>query len=70
MRFRKLSAAQISRYIEKEAAFDCAGSFKCEGLGISLFEEISSQDPSALIGIPLISLTRLLLRHGIDPLAM
>lgn len=69
VRFRKLSEAQIRIYIKKEAALDCAGSFKCEGLGISLFESIESDDPTALIGLPLITLTSLLQQHGLDPLA-
>jgi len=68
VRFRKLSEQQIRNYIKKEAALDCAGSFKCEGLGISLFESIESEDPTALIGLPLISLTSLLMQHGLDPL--
>jgi septum formation protein len=68
VRFRKLSEQQLRNYIKKEAALDCAGSFKCEGLGISLFESIESDDPTALIGLPLISLTSLLLQHGLDPL--
>jgi septum formation protein len=68
VRFRTLSAHQIRTYIKKEAALDCAGSFKCEGLGISLFEAIQSADPTALIGLPLIALTTLLLRQGLDPL--
>lgn len=69
VRFRKLSETQIRSYIKKEAALDCAGSFKCEGLGISLFESIESDDPTALIGLPLIRLTSLLILHGLDPLA-
>jgi septum formation protein len=58
--FRVLDAAEIARYVEREQPLDCAGSFKCEGLGISLFERIESHDPSALIGLPLIALARLL----------
>ncbi len=58
--FRPLHQAEIGRYVERERPLDCAGSFKCEGLGISLFERIDSQDPSALIGLPLIALARLL----------
>lgn len=58
--FRMLDAAEITRYVEREQPLDCAGSFKCEGLGISLFERIDNQDPSALIGLPLIALARLL----------
>lgn len=65
VRFRELSMAEISRYIEREQPLDCAGSFKCEGLGISLFEAIDNRDPSALIGLPLIALTRMLRAAGI-----
>ena len=66
VRFRELGAAEIHRYIEREQPLDCAGSFKCEGLGISLFESIHNRDPSALIGLPLIALARLLREAGID----
>ncbi|MGB1807924.1 MAG: Maf family protein, partial [Porticoccaceae bacterium] len=54
--FRQLDDRQIERYLEREQPYDCAGSFKAEGLGISLFNAVSSQDPSSLIGLPLISL--------------
>jgi len=63
--FRSLSPEEIDRYIERERPLDCAGSFKCEGLGISLFERIENEDPSALIGLPLIALARLLREAGI-----
>jgi septum formation protein len=63
--FRSLTADEIDRYIEREQPLDCAGSFKCEGLGISLFERVDNEDPSALIGLPLIALTRLLREAGI-----
>ncbi|MGP1665876.1 MAG: Maf family protein [Rhodanobacter sp.] len=63
--FRELSDAEITRYIERERPLDCAGSFKCEGLGISLFESIDNHDPSALIGLPLIALARLLRQCGV-----
>lgn len=63
--FRALSAAEIERYVAREQPLDCAGSFKCEGLGISLFERIDSEDPSALIGLPLIALARLLRATGV-----
>jgi len=66
VRFRALKPAEIARYVEREQPLDCAGSFKCEGLGISLFEAIDSQDPSALIGLPLIALARLLRTAGLD----
>ncbi|NII10312.1 Maf family protein [Oleiagrimonas sp. C23AA] len=63
--FRTLDEASIERYIEREKPFDCAGSFKCEGLGIALFERIESIDPTGLIGLPLITLARLLRERGI-----
>lgn len=63
--FRSLAPEEIDRYIEREQPLDCAGSFKCEGLGISLFERIDNQDPSALIGLPLIALARMLREAGI-----
>ncbi|MEO6801557.1 MAG: Maf family nucleotide pyrophosphatase [Rhodanobacter sp.] len=65
VRFRDLAPAEIARYVEREQPLDCAGSFKCEGLGISLFAAIDSRDPSALIGLPLIALARLLRDAGI-----
>lgn len=64
--FRTLSREAISRYVEKDAPLDCAGSFRAEGLGITLFERINSDDPTALIGLPLIALTRLLSQAGIN----
>ena len=66
VRFRPLTAAQIERYIEAEPAFDCAGSFKSEGLGISLCSAIESRDPTALVGLPLIALHELLVRAGVS----
>jgi septum formation protein len=62
--FRDLDPAEIERYVDAEQPFDCAGSFKSEGLGIALFEAIETQDPTALIGLPLISTTRLLRQAG------
>lgn len=64
--FRALLPEEISRYIEREQPLDCAGSFKCEGLGISLFERIENNDPTALIGLPLIALARLLREAGLE----
>jgi septum formation protein len=64
VRFRELTAAEIGRYVERERPLDCAGSFKCEGLGISLFGSIDNNDPSALIGLPLIALARMLREAG------
>ena len=62
--FRDLSADEIERYLHAESPLDCAGSFKCEGLGISLFEAIDSRDPTALVGLPLIATARLLRQAG------
>jgi len=56
--FRQLSKDEISYYIEAEQPLDCAGSFKSEGLGISLFEKMEGDDPTALIGLPLIRLSQ------------
>lgn len=64
--FRTLTMAEISRYLEKERPFNCAGSFKYEGLGICLFREIKSLDPTALMGLPLIKLVSLLKNEGIS----
>ena len=64
VRFRTLTEAEIARYIELEQPFDCAGGFKAEGLGISLFDSIESHDPTALIGLPLIWLAGALRRAG------
>ncbi len=63
--FRTLSDAEIERYLRAEQPYDCAGSFKSEGMGISLFEGIESHDPSALIGLPLIALCRFLRLAGV-----
>ncbi|MHB8446961.1 MAG: Maf family protein [Rudaea sp.] len=64
--FRELDADTIARYVEREQPLDCAGSFKCEGLGIALFERIESNDPTALIGLPLIALCKLLREAEIE----
>ena len=65
VRFRELSSEDITRYVERERPLDCAGSFKCEGLGIALFERIDNEDPTALIGLPLIATARLLRQAGV-----
>jgi septum formation protein len=62
--FRTLSDQEIERYVERERPFDCAGGFRAEGLGISLFESIESRDPTGLIGLPLIWLACALRRAG------
>ena len=64
VRFRRLDAAEIARYVDLEQPFDCAGSFKSEGLGITLFESVHSSDPTALVGLPLIATARLLREAG------
>ena len=62
--FRALREPEIERYVQRERPFDCAGGFRAEGLGISLFESIESVDPTALIGLPLIWLSGALRRAG------
>ncbi len=68
VRMRDLSDAEIERYLRAETPYDCAGSAKIETLGIALVESVSSDDPTALIGLPLIATCALLRRAGIDPL--
>lgn len=62
--FRSLSQEEIARYVERDQPFDCAGSFRAERLGPSLFESVFSQDPTAIIGLPLIETARLLREAG------
>ena len=69
VRFRTLSDAEIERYLRAEQPYDCAGSAKVETLGIALLEAVRSDDPTALIGLPLIQTCMMLRRAGIDPLA-
>lgn len=64
VRFRALAVAEIARYVDAEQPYDCAGSFKAEGLGITLFESIESRDPTALVGLPLIATAHLLRDAG------
>ena len=66
--FLDLPRAQLSRYLELEQPYDCAGGFKAEGLGISLFRAIRSEDPTALLGLPLIWLAQVLRDLDLDPL--
>lgn len=63
--FRPLGEAEIQSYLQREQPYDCAGSFKCEGLGISLFERMSGDDPTSLEGLPLIATSRLLREAGV-----
>jgi septum formation protein len=64
--FRALDEGTIARYVAREAPLDCAGGFKSEGLGITLCESINSADPSALIGLPLIQLSKVLRSVGFE----
>jgi septum formation protein len=66
--FRRLDDAALERYVQLESPLDCAGSFKSEGLGVALFERISSDDPTALIGLPLIFVADALRKLGADAL--
>jgi len=66
--FRELDAARIERYLRLEQPYDCAGSAKAEGLGIALIERIDTEDPTSLIGLPLIALGELLRESGFDVL--
>lgn len=66
--FRTLTRQRIEAYLDRERPYDCAGSFKSEGLGIALFQRLEGEDPSALVGLPLIRLLTLLESEGVDPL--
>lgn len=66
--FRQLGDDEIERYLRTEQPYDCAGSAKCETLGIALLEAIDSDDPTALVGLPLIRTCELLRLAGLDPL--
>ena len=67
--FRSLDSARIDAYLRREQPYDCAGSFKWEGLGIALFTRLQGDDPTSLEGLPLVSLVRLLEVAGVDVLA-
>ncbi|WP_066752640.1 Maf family protein [Proteus myxofaciens] len=66
--FRHLTDNEIIGYLNKEKPFYCAGSFKCEGLGITLFDKLEGDDPNSLVGLPLIRLNKMLLSQKINPL--
>ena len=66
--FRHLSEAEIDNYVRKEHPLHCAGSFKSEGFGITLFERLEGRDPNTLVGLPLIALCQMLRREGKNPL--
>lgn len=64
--FRTLDETEIDAYLSKEKPYNCAGSFKSEGLGITLFERLEGEDPNALIGLPLIKLHKMLANEGVS----
>ena len=64
--FRDLTDAEIDGYLRKEQPYNCAGAFKSEGLGITLFERLEGDDPNALVGLPLIKLTEMLRNDGVN----
>lgn len=66
--FRTLSTEEIESYLEREQPYDCAGSFKMEGLGITLFDRLEGRDPNSLVGLPLIALNGMLRNWGCNPL--
>lgn len=66
--FRQLRQSQIENYLRREQPYDCAGSFKSEGLGIALFQRLIGEDPNSLVGLPLICLIKMLERMGVDVL--
>lgn len=66
VRFRSLKSGQIERYLQQDQPYDCAGSAKIEALGIALVEQLESEDPTALIGLPLIALVTMLQKEGIQ----
>ncbi|MGE0030277.1 MAG: nucleoside triphosphate pyrophosphatase [Steroidobacteraceae bacterium] len=69
VRFRPLGDQEIASYVERDRPFDCAGGFRCEGLGVALFDAVETSDPSALVGLPLIWVAKALRAAGLDPLA-
>ena len=68
VRFREYSDAQVEHYLQREQPYDCAGSDRCEGLGIALIAEMRGDDPNALVGLPLIALTEMLAAQGVSVL--
>ena len=66
--FRQLTDEEITQYLHKDEPYQCAGSFKSEGLGISLFDKLSGRDPNTLIGLPTILLLEMLRQHDVNPL--
>lgn len=66
--FRQLTEQQIDQYLKIEQPYNCAGSFKSEGMGIALFEKLEGDDPNTLIGLPLIRLIQMFNKEGLDVL--
>jgi len=66
VKYKDLSSIEIENYLKQEKPFNCVGSIKSEGLGITLLDEINSNDPTAIIGLPLITLTDMLKKVGIN----
>jgi len=66
VKYKDLKLAEIESYLEKEKPYNCVGSIKSEGLGISLLDEINSSDPTAIIGLPLITLVKMLRKVGVN----
>jgi MAF protein len=66
--FRELTAEEIDHYLRKEQPYNCAGSFKSEGLGVCLFKRMEGDDPASLIGLPLIQLVNMLRNEDLDVL--
>lgn len=66
VRFRSLTDSEIERYLALDKPYDCAGSFKSESLGITLVEQIAEEDPTALVGLPLIRLSEMLRQEGLE----
>lgn len=70
VRFRRLTDAEVARYVELDSPLDCAGGFRCESLGVTLFDSVESRDPTALIGLPLIWVAAALRAAGCDSLSV
>lgn len=66
VRFRALDRPTVEAYLRRDRPYDCAGSFRSEGLGVALIESMASEDPTAILGLPLIRLTRMLEDAGVD----
>lgn len=66
VRFRALGDDEIRRYVDSDSPLDCAGGFRCEALGVALFDAVETEDPTALIGLPLIATARVLRQAGLD----